>query len=397
MSDDRHHDRRRDTIFWRRIVRAELPLWKVALLGLSLLAIVSLLDYITGTAFSISPLYLLPAAVVAWWGGFRMGAVMSALCTIAWAVADMQGGRSRPTIVIYGEGVLRCAFYCVFAWAVAALREAGRTLQAMVDARTAALQTLAAELSAAEDAQRRQVAYDIHDAIGQNLSLLKLRLEGLRESEDQGNSAGGGGDNGAPYGEARFRHWLDREIELVDDLIRQTRTLSFELYPPVLDDLGLTPALQGYADQMRERVAAEVMVMEQGTSQRLETSLAHFVFRAIKELVGNAVRHGKAAQVIVSLHWRPGGLRIVVDDDGGGFRAADTVAADASPATARRGLGLAGIRQRIGALGGTAQIESRPGEGTRAILEIPIASTETQPPSQVFPQVPPTNQPLGRH
>jgi signal transduction histidine kinase len=386
--DDRRLRRRpRDTIFWRRLVRTDLPRWKVVLLGLSLLAMVSLLDYVTGTEFSISPLYLLPAAVAAWWGGFRMGAIMSALCTIAWALADFQEGRSR-TIAIYGESVLRCGFYCVFAWALAALREAGRTLQATVDARTAALQSLAAELSAAEDAQRRQVAYDIHDAISQNLSLLKLRLEGLRGSEQENpattsdngarRSTGGGG-RGREGRE--FHHWLEHEIRLVDDLIRQTRTLSFELYPPVLDDLGLTPALQGYADQMRGRVGAEVMVMEQGEGPpRLETSLAHFVFRAIKELVGNALRHGKAGQVIVSLHWREGGLRVVVDDDGGGFRAADAAAADPPP-SARRGLGLAGIRQRIAALGGAAQIESRPGEGTRAILEIPIASPARQPAS----------------
>jgi signal transduction histidine kinase len=365
--DERRLRRPHDTIFWRRLVRAELPRWKVGLLGLSVLAMVSLLDYVTGTTFSISPLYLLPAAVAAWWGGFQMGVGMSALSTVAWALAELQGGHS-PALAIYGESVLRCGFYCAFAWALAALREAGRTLQATVDARTAALQNLAAELSAAEDAQRRQVAYDIHDAISQNLSLLKLRLEGLRESEEKG------GGNGTARGEEGFRDWLDHEIRLVDDLIRQTRTLSFELYPAVLDDLGLTPALQGYADQMRERVGAEVMVMEQGEGQpRLETSLAHFVFRAIKELVGNALRHGKAGQVIVSLHWREGGLRVVVDDDGGGFRAAEAAAGDPPP-SARRGLGLAGIRQRIGALGGTALIESRPGEGTRAILEIPTAS-----------------------
>ena len=83
--------------------------------------------------------------------------------------------------------------------------------------------------------------------------------------------------------------------------------------------------------------------------------------------MGNAAKHGGAKEIVVALHWREEDVRVVVDDDGRGFDAAGALAPDR-----RHGLGLAGIRERIGALGGSLQLESRPTEGARVILQVPV-------------------------
>jgi signal transduction histidine kinase len=344
--------------------RAEPPPWKAVLVSTAVLAVVVWLDCTLVPDLSLSPLYAIPVAITTWWGGRRWGVFMGFLASIAWVFATLDSELYREITMVYCDGVLRMAFYVAAAYVLMELKRAGLMLQATVEARTAALQSLAAELSAAEDAQRRQAAYDIHDALSQNLSLLKLRLESLHQHAAMPAAVPSDADGG--WGSS-----LKREICAVDELIQQTRTLTFDLYPPTLDDLGMAPAIREFADQMRERDGVEVVVHEEGTHLPLPTPLAHFLFRAIKELVGNAARHGKASQAIVLLHWRDAELRAVVDDDGGGFDPAAPAAMPGASAR-RRGLGLVSIRQRITALGGTFQLESKVGEGTRAILEVPV-------------------------
>jgi signal transduction histidine kinase len=110
-------------------------------------------------------------------------------------------------------------------------------------------------------------------------------------------------------------------------------------------------------------------------ARRLPAPLANYLFRAIKELLHNAARHGQAEQIVASLHWDIESLRIVIDDDGRGFEPARVL----EPGGAA-GLGLAGIRERMLALGGTLRIESTPGQGTRAALEVPLEAQQEEKP-----------------
>ena len=160
---------------------------------------------------------------------------------------------------------------------------------------------------------------------------------------------------------------------MVDELIRQTREMTFDLHPSMLDHFGLVPTLQRFAEDYSRRTLAEVSVTESGPRVTLSNSLASYLFRAIKEVVSNAVRHGNAKDIIVSVHWENGRMRTVVDDDGCGF---DPV--KALTPQARRGLGLAGIDERLTSLGGKLRLESSAGSGTRAVLEVP-ASGEPNP------------------
>jgi signal transduction histidine kinase len=359
---------------------AERPPLQYFIAGLIALAIVFYIDVITPSDLFLSQFYMLTVVLVAWGGGKGWGSVMSVITTAAWMYAVVRqyqlDGRPVKPGYLTVDAILRCLFYVFASIILTAWRDASRKLQQIVDQRTAALQTeirerqsaqtalhaLTAELADAEDAQRRQLAHDIHDAVGQNLSLLKLNLEALRR--DLAGAA-------VEPDSAALHRRLDDEVSAVDGLIEQTRTLTFEIYPAPLDDLGLAPALEWQAEEFHRRSGVDVIVAEHGPRIGLPTPVAHYLFRAIKELIGNAVKHGAAGHVIVSLRWCPTGVRAVVDDDGHGFNSQLP-----PPAGKRRGLGLPSIRERITALRGSMQIESKSGEGTRIILEVPLASVQ---------------------
>jgi PAS domain S-box-containing protein len=221
---------------------------------------------------------------------------------------------------------------------------------------------LAAQLANAEDRERLRLATDLHDSIGQSLSLLKLKLQPLSQQ------------HAADSEEALA---FNTAVALLDDIIKQTRTLMFDLYPSMLHDLGLVPTLLWYSEQVSAQ--AQVSVSEIGTKQTLAIPLVSYLFRAIKELAGNAIRHGQARTIVVAVHWRPQTLRVVIDDDGAGFDP-DTVLA---PKT-QRGLGLAGIKERLLSFSGTMFVESIAGQGARIALEVPTggaADAHQSPPA----------------
>jgi two-component system sensor histidine kinase DegS len=156
---------------------------------------------------------------------------------------------------------------------------------------------------------------------------------------------------------------------LVNELIQRSRTLTFELHPAMLDDLGLAPTLRRYAQEFSRHARIEVTVSEVGPPRKLPTAVASYLFRAIKELLHNAAKHGRANEIVASLHWEPQLLRAVIDDDGAGFDPGSVLAPGGA-----RGLGLAGIRERLIALGGSLRLESGAGQGTRAVLELPLTA-----------------------
>ncbi len=238
------------------------------------------------------------------------------------------------------------------------LTEVNQSLSREIDERRIVedrIRQLTSQLASAEDTERRRLAADLHDSIGQSLSLLKLNLEPLAE---------------ATTADTARQHGFVNSLQLLNDIIKQTRTLMFELYPAMLQDLGLVPTLAWYGEKLSSN--AQVTVSETGKSQTLSTDQASYLFRAAKELIGNAVRHGRAREIMVAVHWRPDLLKIVIDDDGCGFDAVTVLA----PQT-QRGLGLAGIKERLVSFKGKMLIESEPRLGTRIIMEVPLSGSGT--------------------
>jgi signal transduction histidine kinase len=210
---------------------------------------------------------------------------------------------------------------------------------------------LHAEMDQTAEQKRARIAGELHDDTIQVLTAAGLRLDELvRREADQGTGSE------APVREVRemIRHALDR-----------TRKLTFELYPPQLDQYGLRPALEALGRQAENEAAFTVAVSVGST--RFPRGVEQLAYRTIKELLANATKHSQAQHVTVAVTTGSDAISCVVEDDGLGF---DARAID----DARRGfhMGLDSAADRVRSAGGELEITSEPARGTRASFSLPI-------------------------
>lgn len=213
------------------------------------------------------------------------------------------------------------------------------------------LQSLSSELTFAEERERRRVAEYLHDRIGINLSLSQMRLETLRNQMDQPEE-------------------LDEIIDLLNRIVNETRTLTFELSPPVLYELGLESALDWLAEQWLRNFGIPVAIRQEGAAVKPDLDIAILLFQSVKEILSNVAKHARANKVDVTIQWLDNSIRITVRDNGIGF---DTSILQPS-ADETKGFGLFQIGERIRFVGGLLDIESAPGEGTRVTLTTPLTN-----------------------
>jgi signal transduction histidine kinase len=213
------------------------------------------------------------------------------------------------------------------------------------------LRLLAAELSQAEHRTRRRVAASLHDELAQLLLVAQMKLR-LIEPAVTGEQA------------QACRDLADT----INDAMQYTRTLMHELAPPMLYDLGLTPALEGLAEKYRQRHGLRVLVADDGQPKPLSEDVRATVFEAVRELLMNVVKHAHTSRARVSLKREGPWILVGVEDGGTGF---DLVKA-AAPPTDKGGFGLHSIRQRFELLGGGVRLDAAPGHGCR--VEIRVAA-----------------------
>ena len=217
------------------------------------------------------------------------------------------------------------------------------------------LRSLTSELAVAEQRERRRIASDLHDRIGQSLAISKIKISQLR---------GRVTDLAAGRILEELRGFIDQTIE-------DTRSLTFELSPPVLNELGLAPALEWLTERVRQRHGILTTFRDDGLAKPMGDDLRGVVFQAVQELLLNVAKHASARRAGVSLGRRESELRCEVIDDGMGF--------DTSPlfsgtvrATDPTGFGLFSIRERLHHLGGRLEIDSTVGRGTKVVLWAPL-------------------------
>ena len=231
------------------------------------------------------------------------------------------------------------------------LRVKERTAE--LEAALAARRELAARLATAQEDERRRIARDLHDSLGQYVAALAL---GLKAAEAEAGPA-------APVADR-----LRRLGELTQAVGRETHRLALELRPTVLDDAGLETAVRTYVETWAEQTGIPAEFTSRGLSdEAFPPEVATAVYRAVQEALTNVLKHAGASRVGVLLERRARLLTAIVEDDGRGFDP------DARPApSAAGGLGLVGMRERIAMTGGTLQIESEPGAGTTVYIRIPL-------------------------
>ncbi|MBM3940983.1 MAG: PAS domain S-box protein [SAR202 cluster bacterium] len=220
------------------------------------------------------------------------------------------------------------------------------TLLEQVAAAEEQLRALSRRQVVMQETLQRQIARELHDEIGQTLTGLKLLVE-------------------APLTEpSAVQGRLDKARELVLQLMSYVRNLSLDLRPTMLDDLGLLPALQFLFDRFESQTGLAVDFRHRGIDKRFAPDVETAAYRIVQEALTNVARHAHATGAQVALQQQQGIMAIEVRDDGDGF---DVERAEASPTNS----GLTGMRERASALGGTFDVQSEPGRGTRLTVVLP--------------------------
>lgn len=219
-----------------------------------------------------------------------------------------------------------------------------------LDVHRQALTTLATELSLTQEKERRQIADDLHDHIGQNLVLAKMKLGELKSLLSAEHSGS-----------------IEQIRVVLDQSLKDTRALIQDLCPQVLYELGFEAAIDWLVEQTQTKYGLRC-VTEIGRSRRpIREDRQVILFQAVRELLVNVAKHARATEAKVTFRADPTGVRIEVADDGCGFDPSSLTL----PRSMGQGFGLFSIRERLARLGGELKITSVPGQGTRATLTMP--------------------------
>lgn len=237
-----------------------------------------------------------------------------------------------------------------------ALRETESRTEELARGHSAQLRRLMHRLVTAQESERRRLAEDLHDLIGQNLTALGIELASLDQRL--------GGEASREALGAR----VDAMRLLVEKTIDAIRGVMTDLRPPALEEYGLVAALRAYALEFAERTGMKVTVSAPAPEPRLAAEVELALFRIAQEALTNAAKHSGGSLVHLSVSEREGGLRLAVEDDGRGF--ANPVGARSAR---RGGWGLPTMRERAEAHSGSLRVEF-PGKGTRLVVEVPRAA-----------------------
>jgi len=232
--------------------------------------------------------------------------------------------------------------------------KASLLIQSTMDALKASqeqLQTLSRSILVAQETERRRVALELHDELGQSLTAIKINLQLSARSKDRSPA-----------------ELSDENLRIVEEALQQVRRLALALRPSVLDDLGLVPALRGIAEQTAGRSGFAIHFHPALPSGRLAPDVETACFRIVQEALTNVARYANARRVDIDLFHDGDELVLSVKDDGDGF----DVAAMRARASAGSSMGLLGMRERAMLIGGQLEIESAMEQGCTVRLRCPM-------------------------
>ena len=254
--------------------------------------------------------------------------------TEIWVIGSAYAVRDEEGRVVYYEGTLRDI-----------------TEHKQVEE---ALRQLSSQLLHAQDDERRRIARELHDSTGQYLAALSMNLSWMDQSVEDAKP--------------KVRTVIGESIELVKTCLAEIRNFSYLLHPPVLDEYGLSAALQWYVQGFSKRSGIEVELDIEDGLPRLERQTETALFRVVQECLTNVHRHSGSERASIVLHRELGFLTLEVSDEGRGIPAR-------GDGMGSSGVGIAGIRERMRELGGHLTITSN-GQGTVVRASLPLRLEE---------------------
>jgi len=215
------------------------------------------------------------------------------------------------------------------------------------------LKALASQLTIKEEKERRRIAADLHDHVGQSLALARMQIASVRKLAS----------------DPRQTATLDDISDSMRQTVQEIRDLVYDLSPPQLNEIGLSAAISEWLEeQVEKRYQIKTECVDNGPEVPMDKDVRAILFRSVRELVTNVIKHSRATQVKIKVNQDTDRAKVIVRDDGTGF---DGGAISQSLKT-EGGFGLFSIKERMADLGGSLEIVSEPGKGTEAILSVPL-------------------------
>jgi signal transduction histidine kinase len=215
------------------------------------------------------------------------------------------------------------------------------------------IKTMSSQILTAHEAERKRIARELHDDTAQALTSILVRLRLLERST---------------IDDEVLRN-VEELRELTGGALDSVRRMAMDLRPAALDDLGLVPALQAYAEKYSQSWSVGVTINVEGLNRRLPADVELVLYRVVQEALTNIAKHAFANSAMVSLSRRHNEVTLTVEDNGVGFDL------NKGPRTNGSGLGLFGMRERLALIGGDVQVESARGTGTRITARVPLTRT----------------------
>ena len=317
-------------------------------------AVIGVVDYLTGHELSFSVFYLAGVALAAWFIGPWFGAAVSLLSVGVWVFGDVASGASyaNPLIPIW-NAVILLTFYLVVVWLLVCLRSFQQNLEAEVRQRTAALteemaerERLERELLEISEREQHRFGQDLHDGLCQHLTGATLAGQVLQEKLAALNLP-----MAADAG---------KMVELVEEGINLSRRLAKGLYPVEIEADGLMLALEEYAATSSRLYQVDCRFECDSPVLIHDPATAGHLYRIAQEAVGNAIKHGRAKHILIRMEVSEEGVLLQVKDDGVGLP---------EPLPKTRGMGLRIMAHRSAMIHGSFQVRREPGGGTLVACE----------------------------
>lgn len=215
------------------------------------------------------------------------------------------------------------------------------------------LRRLTRRFEAAKEDERKRIARELHDDLGPSLTAVIINLQLLS----------------AERRPEQLTRRIEETVDLADRMIQRIREISLDLRPPLIDELGLVPALSGYLESISERTGIKIAMSGDRELGPLPAHVPITAFRIVQEAVTNVIRHAGACRVDVAVRRNGSGIDVSVTDDGRGFDVGETM----DHAATGKAIGLLGMQERVGMVGGEIEIDSAPGVGTRIRARLPLS------------------------